>query len=164
METAHPRIRPIIAFTVFTGLRKNNILTFKWPQVDMAGGWVTVTVKGDKRHAVRLAAPAKALIGTLSRDRPLVFDTLNFRKLSETVVLDAELDDFRFHDLRHTFASWARQAGSDIAAICEALGHSDITVTMKYAHIKPDEDITAFDRVAAGFIAQSTSHKRKVSL
>lgn len=163
MDVAHPRIRPIIAFAVMTGLRKENILSLEWPQVDMGGGWVRVTVKGDKRHAVRLTASAKAVIASLSNDRAKVFDTLNFRKLWEQAVKKSELQDFRFHDLRHTFASWARQAGADIADICEALGHSDISVTMKYAHIKADEHITAFDRVSDSFTTQSTAHWRIVS-
>jgi integrase len=50
--------------------------------------------------------------------------------------------------LRHTFASWARQAGADLADIKEGLNHSNINMTLRYAHIKPDETITAADRVS----------------
>jgi integrase len=68
--------------------------------------------------------------------------------MREKALNAGDVEDFRFHDLRHTFASWARQAGADIADICEALGHASISMTMRYAHIKPDEHLTAFDRVS----------------
>ena len=108
-----------------------------------------------------MSAPARAIISADKVRKGQVFDTTNFRKRWYAAVADSRLEDFRFHDLRHTFASWARQSGADIADICEALGHSNIAVTMKYAHIKADEHITAFDRVAAAFTAQSTSHSQK---
>ena len=79
----------------------------------------------------------------------------NFRSRWQRAVKAAELVDFRFHDLRHTFASWARMAGADLADICEALGHSDISVTMRHAHIEPIEHRTAFDRFSEGVWAQS---------
>lgn len=61
----------------------------------------------------------------------------------------AQLEDFKFHDLRHTFGSWARKAGADLLAIREAMDHSNIAMTMRYAHVDPDTEITAFDRAAA---------------
>lgn len=158
IREAHQSIRPIIAFAVFTGLRKDNILTLKWSQVDLSSGWVRVTLKGNKRHDIRLSSPARAVLSPLQDRTGKVFDTTNFRKRWYKAIEDAETDDFRFHDLRHTFASWARQAGADLADICEALGHSNIGVTMKYAHIKPDEQITAFDRLGSAFMSHSTSH------
>lgn len=161
MSAADPSIRPIIAFAVLTGLRKDNILSLDWSQVDMHSGWVSVTLKGNKGHNIRLSSPAKAVLSVLRPRTGRVFDTVNFRRKWATAVKNASLDDFRFHDLRHTFASWARQAGADLADICEALGHSNIAVTMKYAHIQPDEQITAFDRLAAAFTSQSASQSEE---
>jgi integrase len=80
-----------------------------------------------------------------------VFDVTNFRKRWDAAVKAAELEDFRFHDLRHTFASWARMNGADLADIKEALHHSTLNMSLRYAHIKPDEHVTAFDRIAASF-------------
>jgi integrase len=77
-----------------------------------------------------------------------VFDTTNFRRRWQNAVKRAGLENFRFHDLRHTFASWARMSGADLADICEALGHSNISVTMRYAHIEPAQHKTAFDRIS----------------
>ena len=56
--------------------------------------------------------------------------------------------NFRFHDLRHTFASWARMDDADSADICAALDHSNIANTMPYAHIDPADHATTFNRIS----------------
>ena len=168
IEAAHLSIRPIIACAVMTGLRKETILSLQWNQVDLAGARFSVVGKGDKRHVVRIAPPLMAVMSTLPRKRDragklvdgAVFQTLNFRKRWDAAIANTKLVDFHFHDLRHTFATWARMAGADIADICEALNHSEISTTMRYAHVMPDVHVSAFDRVAATFSSQSTSQEK----
>lgn len=138
-----------IRFAVATGLRKSNVMGLTWAQVDLARRTITVPVKGGKLHTVRLTDELRAMLGRIRDRRGQVFDLRNFRKRWEAAVKDAGLTDFRFHDLRHTFASWARMNGADIADICDALGHSSIAVTMRYAHIEPTEHRSAFDRVSS---------------
>lgn len=154
-----PELQRIIRFAVATGLRKDNVLSLDWSEVDLSSAMVTVTVKGDKLHSVKLTSELRAMLSTTTKRKGKVFDTMNFRRRWARAVKDAELHNFRFHDLRHTFASWARMAGADLADICEALGHSDISVTMRYAHIEPLEHKTAFDRVSEGVWAHSASQK-----
>lgn len=162
MAVAHEDLRPIILCAVTTGLRRANILGLQWHQVDLASSTITITKsKGRKPGSVSIAPTLRA---TLARTSPAerkgrVFDTTNFRRRWEAAVKAAEMPDFHFHDLRHTFASWARQNGADLADICEALMHSSVSVTMRYAHIRPGHDTTAFDRVAALLMAQSTAQK-----
>ena len=48
-----------------------------------------------------------------------------------------KFEDFRFHDLRHCFASWNRQAGVDIDTLADLMGHKDTRMTRRYAHITP---------------------------
>ncbi|HYI43709.1 MAG TPA: site-specific integrase [Sphingomicrobium sp.] len=148
MEAAHPGIRPIILCAVTTGLRKDNILSLDWSQVKLEERLIQLTVKGNKRHTVKITPPLMAALSTMPHRKGRVFDTRNFRKRWDAALAAAELDDVRFHDTRHTFASWARMAGADLADIKEALGHSTVQMTMRYAHIKPDEAVTAFDRVS----------------
>ncbi len=151
MEAAHETLRPVIIAAVTTGLRRANLLTIEWHQVDLARGNITIPrSKGRKPIVVRIVPALRAALGrTVAKDRfGRVFDRTNFRKRWDAARAEANLVDFRFHDLRHTFASWARQNGADLADICDALHHSGIAVTMRYAHIKPDSATTAFDRVS----------------
>jgi integrase len=159
LDVAHPSIKPILICAVTTGLRKANILEMDWQQVRLSARRIAVTVKGNKIHEVRIASMLLAALSTMPKRKGKVFDSRNFEKRWRKALTDAGLADFRFHDLRHTFASWARQNGADIADVKEALGHSDISMTMRYAHIKPDAEDTAFDRVSAAIAAHSTSRR-----
>ncbi|OJY65490.1 MAG: hypothetical protein BGP16_12745 [Sphingobium sp. 66-54] len=152
MTAAHASLRPIILTAVTTGLRRGNILAMKWHQVDLAGGTITIPrSKGRKPIIARFGAPLRAALARTPADGRTgpVFDTTNFRRRWAAALKDAKMVDFRFHDLRHTFGSWARQNGADLADICEALAHSSVSVTMRYAHVKPIGQTTAFDRVSA---------------
>lgn len=161
LDVSDAALQRIVIFAVATGLRKANILGLDWSEVDLASGLITVTVKGDKRHTVRMTPELRAMLGMERDRRGRVFDLKNFRKRWDGAVKRARLDDFRFHDLRHTFASWARMAGADIADICEALGHSSVAVTMRYAHIEPKLHKSAFDRVSGEVWAHSQAQKAK---
>ena len=161
IAAAHPDIRPIIRFAVATGLRKTNVLDLDWSEISLGNGLVSVKVKGGKAHSVKLTRPLRAdLARTPPKDRKgKVFETLNFRKRWQAAVKDAGLVNVRFHDLRHTSASWARQAGADLADIRDHLGHSNMNVTMRYAHVKPEEHVTAADRISEVLWAQSMTQK-----
>jgi len=150
-------LQKIIMFAVATGLRKDNILSLDWTQVDLASARVTVTVKGNKLHMVRMTPQLRAALATTRDRKGKVFETVNFRKRWDKARKDAAVDDFRFHDLRHTFASWARMNGSDIADICDALAHSNVSVTMRYAHIEQKQHKSAFDRVSDDVWSQNWS-------
>ena len=155
-------LQRIITFAVLTGLRKANVLNLDWKEVDLSSQRITVTVKGDKLHSIRMPAPVRAMLARDQLRKGKVFDTKNFRRRWYRAVEEAMLEDLRFHDLRHTFASWARMAGADLADICEALGHSSVAVTMRYAHIEPTQHQTAFDRVSGAFLAQSASQSDEI--
>lgn len=164
MAAAHESLRPIIVCAVSTGLRQGNIFSLDWRQVNLGERVIQIVVKGDKRHTVRIGS---ALLAVLARTPPeqrrgKVFDTTNWRRRFAAALKAAKIDDFRFHDLRHTFASWARIDGADLADICEALNHSGIGMTMRYAHIQPETHRTAFDRVSdmvLGTIAGTDTQK-----
>lgn len=166
IEKAHPALRPIIVAAVTTGLRRSNILDLQWHQVDMTGGNITLgRMKSGKPHAVKLTGPLRAALATLQPDETRrhgrVFDRTNFRNRWQDLRTAAKTPDLRFHDLRHTFGSWARLKGADLQGLMEAMDHSSITVTMRYSHITPQADNSAFDRVAELFTAQSTAHSPK---
>jgi site-specific recombinase XerD len=64
-----------------------------------------------------------------------VFQTTNWRKHFEAALLAAGIDNFRWHDLRHTFATWLGHSGAPLEVIRDQLGHSSISVTQKYRHV-----------------------------
>ena len=62
----------------------------------------------------------------------------SFRSAWEAALVAAGIESFRFHDLRHTFASWLVQRGRTLKEVQEAPGHQTITMTMRYNHLAPD--------------------------
>jgi integrase len=62
----------------------------------------------------------------------------NIRTAFENAVEQAKLDDFHFHDCRHHFASWFVMRGGSLQALKEILGHADLKMTLRYAHLAPD--------------------------
>jgi len=89
-----------------------------------------------------------------SHDRKM----LSFRTGFDNAVKRAGIHDFRFHDLRHTFASKLVQAGVDLLTVKELMGHKTLIMTLRYAHLSPDQKRLAIDRLKF-----STSHKSVTS-
>jgi integrase len=162
MAASDPAMQRIVAFAVATGLRKDNVLSLDWREIDLSSSRITVTVKGGDLHSIRMTPQVRAMLAVDQVRKGRVFDTTNFRRRWAKAVKDAALEDFRFHDLRHTFASWARMAGADLADICEALGHSSVAVTMRYAHIEPEHHTTAFDRVSGAVWSHSAAQSEAI--
>jgi integrase len=141
--------REIVICAIVTGLRRTNIMKLDWSQVSLTERTITVKVKGGGEHVVKIAPTLMAILSTKQARKGPVFDTTNFRRHWDQAVKDAGLENFRFHDLRHTFGSWARKAGIDLPTLKEALHHSDISMTARYANVEPDEVQTTFDSVSA---------------
>jgi site-specific recombinase XerD len=88
----------------------------------------------------------------------------NIRTAFENAVAEAKLDDLHFHDLRHHFASWFVMRGGSLQALKEILGHADLKMTLRYAHLAPDHlrsEIAKTERRedAAAPIAQASTHE-----
>lgn len=145
LQAADEEMRRAIVVAANTGLRLSNVRDLTWEQIDLAGRVALFITKGNKRHAAALNADTIAALTTTPPDlrRGYVFDRTNWRKRWEAARAASEVPDFRWHDLRHTFATWARQSGVDLAKLKDALNHSDISMTLRYAHVAPDEESAA---------------------
>jgi hypothetical protein len=67
-----------------------------------------------------------------------VWPASEVRTAFENAVADPKLDDVHFHDVRHHFASWYIMRGGSLPALQQILGHADIKMTLRYAHLSPD--------------------------
>jgi integrase len=156
-------LRPIAQFAISTGLRRANVLQLKWAQIDMqrAVAYVDATdAKGDASIPVPLSKYAlDVLKSQQGKHKEYVFTYQGnpigvFKSSWKKALLRAKIDvvqagkdkegnpvytsTFRWHDLRHTWASWHIQNGTPLAVLKELGGWHDISMVLRYAHLAPD--------------------------
>jgi integrase len=135
-----PRMYGLIVTATVSGMRASEMLGLRWADVDFDHEHITLhTTKNDEPRIVPLTGPAlKVLRARKNGQRPSerVFGVGTFpRHLWRQALKAAGIDDLRFHDLRHSAASFLVQHGVDIRVVADILGHRTITTTMRYAHV-----------------------------
>ena len=136
-----------------TGMRKEEILSLKWKDVDYRIRTISIldTKNGESRELPMNDIVYRILLAVKKTDRPWVFCKKdgerygNVRKAFEGARKRAGIVDFRFHDLRHTFASHLVMAGVDLRTVQELLGHKSFEMTLRYAHLSPEHKKAALD-------------------
>jgi integrase len=129
-------------FTLATGLRASNVIDLCWSNVDMQKrtAWIDAAKsKSGKAITVPLNDDAmRVLRGQINKHPPKVFD-YHQRQLSTEeftkALKRAGIEDFRWHDLRHTWASWHIQNGTPIHVLKELGGWADLSMVLRYAHL-----------------------------
>lgn len=155
------RGQEIVIFGASTGARKAQILGLTWDRVDIEHRTARITLKHKRdymQHTIDLNGTAMKVIrrrlaardgdappvpsdGRSLRARPLgslVFDVTNFEHEWKAAVAASGIKDFRFHDLRHTFATWMAR-NSPLVVVQRSLGHSSIVTTNRYSHVQRDD-------------------------
>jgi integrase len=79
------------------------------------------------------------LLGRVERRGRYVFDQRGQRRAFDLAKKKVGLEDFRWHDLRHTHATWLRQSGAPLEVVQRSLGHADLAMTQRYAHVDDSE-------------------------
>ncbi len=79
------------------------------------------------------------------------YTAMQVQRAFKDALSKAEIEDFRFHDLRHCFASWNRQAGIDLDTLADLMGHKDTRMTRRYAHIGPQHLATAISQLEKSY-------------
>jgi hypothetical protein len=140
-ESRNRALMDLVEFALFTGLRQGEALSLTWDRVDRARGVIRLELtKSGRRREVPLNTNADAVLARRAtpESSDYVFGSHNwnsFRSAWEAALASAGIEGVRFHDLRHTFASWLVQRGRTLREVQEALGHQTITMTMRYSHI-----------------------------
>lgn len=148
VDACDDELRPIVIFAANTGVRKQQVLRLRWEHVDLKHGLIRLpTTKSGKRLELPMNKTVRTLLQGLVRPisgEGWVFpspDTgkpfVDVKKAWARACKKAGLHDFTFHDLRHTFASQLVMAGVDLTTVKELLGHKDIKMTLRYAHLAP---------------------------
>lgn len=135
MADLPPRILLMVAWSLTTGCRLNETESLPWTRVNYETLQAEVNTKGGGTRFIDLGPDALQILALCDRSRVLAFDSTNRRKLWEAAVKRAGLEDFTWHDLRHTFATWLGQRGAGLHVVQQALGHRQIETTMKYLHV-----------------------------
>lgn len=155
-----PDYAPLMRFALLTGCRMAEILGLRWRDIDWQARRLIVTGKGDRARAIPLTPALEALLKPLPRAHARVFtyeskradnaprgarvpvDRWGLTSTHRRTVEKAGIEDFRFHDFRHTAATRLMRASGNIRLVQRLLGHTGIATTMRYAHVT-DEDLAA---------------------
>ena len=131
-------LRPIVTVAVHTGMRRGEILGLTWDRVSFEQGIITLLdTKNKERRDVPMNETVRATLEAAEKKTPLVFPSGNMKTAFGTALKKAGISDFRFHDLRHTFASNLVMAGEDLNTVAELLGHKGLQMTKRYSHLSP---------------------------
>jgi integrase len=148
-HSTNPMLRFIVAFLLFTGARKREALDARWCDIDLeARTWVIPVTKTGGPRTVYLSDGALRLLDALRHDPvhdprlPFVFPNPKTGKPFACIFYawnaarrQAGLDEFRIHDLRHSFASILVNNGVPLYDVQKLLGHASIKTTQRYAHL-----------------------------
>ncbi|CAK8739227.1 Tyrosine recombinase XerC [Sodalis praecaptivus] len=189
IEECPEPLKSIVEFALSTGLRRSNIVNLKWQQIDMQRkvAWVhPEDSKSGRAIGVALNDMACAVLRRqIGHHHNLVFvhttavkrndgtTTASVRKMRvdsntawRAALRRAGIEDFRFHDLRHTWASWLVQSGVPLSALQEMGGWESIEMVQRYAHLAPNHltvHARQIDAIFGGHVP-NPSHCEKVTI
>lgn len=137
-------LKPIVQIAIHSGMRRSEIVGLRWSHVDFTDGRITLPVtKNNDRRTIYMNNTLRKVLKTLPHhlhsDR--VFPAINPNMVTVAfgrACRRAGVRDFRFHDLRHTFASYLTMAGANLRTVQTLLGHKDLRMTMRYSHLSPE--------------------------
>lgn len=141
-----PYLYPMVVLALSTGARYGELMGLRWEQIEIQRGMIILhETKNNERRALALASHALEIIKSHAKtrrlDSELVFPNrkgdapAHIRTAFETALKRANIDDFRFHDLRHSAASYLAMNGASLAEIAEVLGHKTLQMVKRYAHL-----------------------------
>ena len=143
-------LTPAVLISMNTGMRRGELLALRWANVDMKGKQLTVegaTAKAGQTRHIPLNDDALDVLKKWKEQAPagervIAVDT-GFKTAWASLLERAKITKFRWHDLRHHFASRLVQAGVPLNTVRELLGHGSMAMTLRYAHLARDQKAEA---------------------
>ena len=158
IEACPEWFRPVVKFACLTGLRASELFSLTWDRVNLSQGYITVLARYSKtKETRRIPLHPKAIeilkeikarqkekgidhgyVFTNRMGKPYSIEWHGYRRVFKTACEKAGIKDFRFHDLRHTFASYLVMSGVDLYTVQELMRHKTPHMTRRYAHLSPE--------------------------
>jgi integrase len=157
-----PQLNLITMLALTTGMRRGEILGLRWPDIDLARGRIVLhKTKNNERRAVPIVPSVLVLLEKHAQVRHLHSD-LVFARPDKSHAIDvdhsfqdavraAKVENFRFHDLRHTAASYLAMSGATTAEIAAVLGHKTLAMVKRYAHLSDQHTGAVVERMTRKF-------------
>lgn len=150
-ESSNPYLYPVVVLALSTGMRQGEIMGLTWDVVDLIRGRAILhETKNGERRAVAITGHALEVLKKLSKVRKIDSNFLfpskentpqkpqkpmDLRSPWNTAIKNADIQNFHFHDLRHSAASYLAMNGASLAEIAEVLGHKTLQMVKRYAHL-----------------------------
>lgn len=161
-RSSWPRLYLLVIMAITTGARRGELLALTWADVDL--GRALAYVRSSKNDQPRTLTLTPAVVAELARfrsDRPEIrvfpargpqglFQPRAFEKSWLVALKEAGIRGFRFHDLRHTCASYLAQQGASLLEIADVMGHRQLAMVKRYAHLTVETKAQLVNRVLGG--------------
>lgn len=157
LEAAPEWMRAPLALAAFTGMRRSEILSLRWKDIDQAGRRLYLhETKNGSLRVLMLNELAGRVISSLPQGGAgdLVFPEVDGARLSvytRRLFVAIGIKDASFHSLRHTAASWLVMQGADLYAVGQVLGHRTPRMTQRYAHLSPQYMANSMGKLDTAF-------------
>ncbi|HEX4045082.1 MAG TPA: site-specific integrase [Gammaproteobacteria bacterium] len=152
-------LKPMVILSINTGIRQGELFSLRWEEIDLDKAILSIRGNTAKSYKTRHIPLNKEALNILTQwkkqneNEELIFANKEKRKFNNVrkswtkLLKIAGIKNFRWHDLRHHFASKLAMLGVDLNTIRELLGHSDIKMTLRYAHLAPEHKAMAVARL-----------------
>ena len=171
-ESGHPHLYTIVLIALTTGARRSEILGLNWKDIDWKDRRATLhKTKNKERRALTLVPHViselkkiqkvrrmdtnRIFVNPVGNIRPAGYHKSGyfyFEKAWRAALSETKIDDFRFHDLRHSAASYMAMNGATASEIAAVLGHKTLQMVKRYAHLSDDHIKSIVERTAAKFL------------
>lgn len=150
-----PYLRPIVVTALQTGMRRSEIFSLKWCNVDFTNRIIFLTeTKSGKSREIPISDELYKVLQSLTKESEYVFVNpktnkpyVDVKKSFNIVREHAQLKDFRFHDLRHTFATRLAMVDKEPFTLMELMGHTSLQTTMRYTHVVAGRKMEAIKKL-----------------